>query len=182
MLKGSHFTCRCATSVTFSGKVCFNPQEEEGREGQGALSGAWPGTTTILRFPEKQDREDEVDPCLVFLTLTKGIQYYVLHIIKYQIFWTHSGCIMTSPSSRQTYILCPMAPPIMLATAQALERKWNYDFFFGGKYKASHLSDMQARTQPLFCHNIQTEAIKPSEKYNTIHWTTASYYFPIHGQ
>lgn len=56
----------------------------------------------------------------------------------------------------------------MLATAQASERKWNYDFFFwGGKYKASHLSDAQARTQPQLCHNIQTEAIKPAEKYNT---------------
>lgn len=76
-----------------------------------------------------------------------------------------------------------MAPPIMLATAQASERKWNYDFFFwGGKYKASHLSDAQARTRPQLCHNIQTEAIKPAEKYNTVHWTTASYYFPIHGQ
>lgn len=136
MLKGSHFSCRCSTSVTFRGNVCFNPLEEEGQEGQGARSGAWPGTTTILRFPEKQYGEDEVDPCLYFWSkLSKGVQYYVYHVIKYKIFWTHSGCIMTSPSSRQTYILGPMAPPIMLAAAQALERKWNYDFFFGGSTK-----------------------------------------------
>jgi len=76
-------------------------------------------------------------------------------------------------------------PLYMCAHSNALCVKWslwNYDFFLGGKYKASHLSDVQARTRPQFCHNIHTEAIKPGEKYNTIHWTTASYYFPIHGQ
>lgn len=39
MSKGSHFTCRCVTPVTFSGKVCFNSRGEEAGKGAGGTHG-----------------------------------------------------------------------------------------------------------------------------------------------
>ncbi|TST10042.1 hypothetical protein Baya_12470 [Bagarius yarrelli] len=39
MSKGSHFTCRCVTLVTFSGKVCFNSKSEEAGKGAGGTYG-----------------------------------------------------------------------------------------------------------------------------------------------
>lgn len=132
MSKGSHFTCRCATSLTFRGKVCFNPRRKRAKKGRGHFQGLDQGQQPSKAF--KRSKRERMKSILVLYFLSKLLKG-VHHVIKYQIFWTHSGCIMTSPSSRQTYILGPMAPPIMLAAAQTLERKWNYDFFFGGSTK-----------------------------------------------
>lgn len=46
MSKGSHFTCRCVTLVTFSGKVCFNGRGEEAWEGPGGNFGSRGGQGT----------------------------------------------------------------------------------------------------------------------------------------
>lgn len=85
MSKGSHFTCRCVTLVTFSEKVCFNSRSKEAGKGAGgtyreqqqpqiALGGSWaPKATKLLQLGHEVKSGVGGKGYLIFLQLTKFV-------------------------------------------------------------------------------------------------------------